>query len=78
MKTIYDAPQRSASLETWLDEVQMSETRREVARNQVRMTEALIDGVWTAAAIIRGAILRAMAGRSEPEMERREPSIRWH
>ena len=78
MNRFHNSPRRLSSLVSWLDDVQMSEGRRSLARNQLQMTESLIDGVWSIAAGIRAAIARATARRVEPEFDRREPSIRWH
>ena len=46
MNTTQGLSRRSPDLVNWLDDVQMSETRRNIAKNQLMLTEALIKGAW--------------------------------
>ncbi len=60
MESINKASRTTSSMLEWLDSVRMTEPNREIAKNQVRMSEAVIDAAWRAAEYVRAAI----AGRS--------------
>jgi len=61
MKSINKAPRTTSSMLEWLDSVRMTESNREIAKNQVRMSEAVIDAAWRAARYVRAVIARRPA-----------------
>ncbi len=67
MKSINKAPRTTSSMLKWLDSVGMTESNREIAKNQVRMSEAVIDAVWRAGEYVRAAI----AGRSAKQARKK-------
>ncbi len=46
----------NTSMLEWLDGVHMTESNRKIAKNQVRMAEAVIDAVWRAGRFVRATI----------------------
>lgn len=67
MKSINKAPRTTSGMLEWLDSVRMTDANREIAKNQVRMSEAVIDAAWRAGRYIRAAI----AGRpAKPAREK--------
>ncbi len=67
MKSIDKASRTTSSMVEWLDSVRMTEPNREIAKNQVRMSEAVIDAAWRAARYVRAAI----AGRSAKQARKK-------
>ncbi len=56
MKSINQASRTTSSMLEWLDSVRMTDANREIAKNQVRMSEAVIDAAWRAGRYVRAAI----------------------
>jgi len=65
MKSINTALRTTSNMVEWLDSVRMSEADREIAKNQVRMSEAVIDAAWRAGGYVRAAIARVSATRGK-------------
>ncbi len=61
MKSIHTTPRKTSSMLEWLDSVHMTESNREIAKNQVRMSEAVIDAAWRAAGYVRALLARRSA-----------------
>ncbi len=61
MKSINRAPRTTSGMLEWVDRVQMTESDREIAKNQVRMSEAVIDAAWRAAGYVRALLARRSA-----------------
>ena len=63
MKSINKGPRTTSSMLEWLDSVRMTEPNRQIAKNQVRMAEAVIDAAWRAAGYVRAVIARAASAK---------------
>jgi hypothetical protein len=70
MRFINKVAEPRSSMVAWLDNVQMSEQDREIAKAYLRKTEAVFDLLWLAGARIRAAFARgpqSHAGRERVE-----------
>lgn len=56
MKSTNKDPRTTSSMLEWLDSVRMTDANREIAKNHVRMSEAVIDAAWRAGRYVRAAI----------------------
>ncbi len=56
MESITRTRRSTSGMLEWLDGVRMTESNRRIAKNQVRMAEAVIDAAWRAGSFVRAAI----------------------